>query len=96
MKKETLEYYHKNNIPIDWDALNIENREKLIDDVVNKWSYARVICLDKKDLLDAFTCKHIQMIKDNLKPENKKRFLSWDLYKIINFTWKAIEKCSEA
>ena len=45
MKNGSIDYYHNNRIPINWDSLTLENREKLIDDIVNKKGYARVISL---------------------------------------------------
>ena len=93
MKNNTIEYYHYNNIPINWDNLTIENRDKLINDIVNKKSYARVISLNKKDTLDLFTAQHIKQIKDNLGDEHKNKFLGCSLYKTVALTWRLIEKC---
>ena len=93
MKEESIEYFHMNNIPINWDELTLENREKLIDDVVGKRGYARVISLGKKDLLDMQTANAIKQIKDNLSPQYKERYLSDNLYRIVDVTWKLIERC---
>lgn len=90
MRNETIEYYHKNNVPVDWDALTIENRDKLIDDIVNKHSYARTVSRGKKDVLDATTANAIKKVKDALNPVNKNKFLSFDLYRIVDITWRLI------
>jgi hypothetical protein len=91
LKNKTIEYYHENNIPIPWDDLSISNREKIIDDIVKKHGYARVVSLGKKDVLDAFTAQHIKAVKDNLNKEYKDKFLSWNLYKIVDVTWKLVK-----
>ena len=93
MKNKSIEYMHENRIPIKWDVLTVENKNKLIDDIVKKWGYARIISLNKKDILDGTTANAIKTIKDNLSKENKNKLLACNLYKTISITWKLIEKC---
>lgn len=90
MQEKTIEYYHKNSIPIKWDELTLENREKLIEDIVKNKGYARVISLNKKDVLDMTTANAIKTVKDALNTENKNKFLSYDLYKVVSITWKLV------
>ena len=91
LKPSTIEYYHYNNIPINWDELTIENREKVVDDVIKKHSYARVKSRGHKDILDATTAHAIKTVKDALKKENKEKFLSRDLYTVVDITWKLVK-----
>lgn len=91
MKNNSIEYMHYNNIVINWDNLTLENKEKLIDDVVLKHSFARVKSLGKKDLLDSTTANMLKTIKDNLNLENKNKFLSCNLYKAVTIGWKLIK-----
>jgi len=91
LKPNTVEYFHYNNIPIDWDQLNIKNREKLVDDIVSKHSYARVKSRGIKDLLDMQTANAIRVVKNALKPKNKRNFLSKDLYTVVDITWKLVK-----
>lgn len=92
MKNNTIEYFHENNIPIKWDELTVDNREKLIDDIASKKSYARVISLGRKDLLDLFTAQHIKVVKDEIFPNLKEELFKRDLYTIVDITWRVIKK----
>lgn len=91
LKAHTIEYYHENNIPIPWDDLSVENRDKIIDDIVGKHSYARVVSLGKKDVLDMTTANAIKMVKDALNKQNKDKFLSRNLYQVVDIAWKLVK-----
>jgi len=91
LKPSSIEYYHYHDIPIKWDELTIKNREKLVDDVVNKHSYARVISRGKKDILDATTANAIKTLKDALDKKRKENLLSRDLYSVVTITWKLVK-----
>lgn len=94
MKNKTINYYHANRIPINWDELTINQRNKLIDHTV-KNGYTRIISLNKKDILDSFTASAIMQIKDALSQEAKEKYLSCNLYKVVDLTWKLVEKSKE-
>jgi len=89
LKTETIEYYHDNNIPINWDELSIEQREFLVDRIVENHSYARIESLNKKEILDLTTANAIKTVKDAL--ENKAKLLTGSLYRTIAVTWKCIK-----
>ena len=77
--------------PINFDTLTGEEKIDLIRDIVEQHQYQKVKSKGHVEILDGVTANAILLIYDNINDENKKKFASWSLHRMVDFAWSHIK-----
>jgi hypothetical protein len=88
-KKLDLDDFDK---PVNWDGLSVKERYALIKWIFDEHTYRRVKSEGHVQTLDAFTNSAIKQVADALNPSNREKFLGSPLRKVVDITWKLVNK----
>lgn len=88
--EQEFKYLREHEISPEWEKMNQELREAHLRDALK--GFRKITHEGRKDILDTYTASAIVQILDAINVERKQKFLSMPLCKMVDVTWRIINK----